>query len=394
MLLAERSQVQKTPALTLLCHRAKNLYNLANFYVRQELFHLGSVLTYYNLAFMLRGQPAYQTLPAQTAQQVLRQVAGDWRAFFAACRAYRRDPKKFLGAPRPPRYRPRDGESIVTFTNQQCRIIGGWLHFPKKSGLSPIHTRIECFRQVRVVPKGICYVIEIVYHKESITPGLDPRRALGIDLGVANLVTVVNNIGVPPFAISGGAAKSANQFYNKKLARLRSAATNANNTQTTKRIQRLTRTRANKVGDIFHKASRAVVAFCKRYHIGTIAIGYNPRWKQECHLGRRNNQTFVLLPSHALIRQIQYKAKLAGIRVVLVDERYTSRCSFLDGETVGRHERYAGQRVKRGLFKARSGVLINADVNAAYNILQQAVPEASVDGIEGNGLHSVLIGLI
>lgn len=82
-----------------------------------------------------------------------------------------------------------------------------------------------------------------------------------------------------------------------------------------------------------------------------------------------------------------------GITVILVNERYTSKCSFLDGELAGRCEHYAGRRVQRGLYRAQSGILINADVNAAHNILQKAVPNAYADGIEGVGLHPVLIGL-
>ncbi len=393
MQLAERIQAKWSPVLSSLCHRAKNLYNLANYYVRQEFFIVGDVLTYYDLYFMLRGQLACQVLPAQTAQQVLQQVAGDWRSFFAANRAYRRDPGKFRGAPRPPRYKPRDGESMAFFTNQQCRIRNGWLLFPKKVGMSPVRTRVVRFQLVRVVPRGGYYVIEIVHEVTPAALSLDRRRALGIDLGVTNLVTAVNNVGLPPFAIRGGPAKSANQYYNKRLATLQSSAMLANCRGTTRRIEHLHRIRANKIGDIFHKASRVIVNFCIRHDIGTIAIGYNQGWKQACNLGPVRNQKFVQLPFLHLVRQVQYKAALQGITVVLVPEGYTSCCSFLDGEAVGLHGTYAGRRVRRGLFRSGTGTLLNADVNAAYNILRQAIPDAFADGIEGVGLHPVLVGL-
>ncbi len=393
MQLAERIQAKRSPALSSLCHRAKNLYNLANFYVRQEFFIVGDVLTYFDLCFMFRGLPACAALPAQTAQQVLRQVAGDWHSYFAACRAYRQDPGKFHGAPRPPRYKPRGGESLATFTSQQCRVRDGWLHFPKKAEIPPVRTRVARSQQVRVVPRGGYYVIEVVHDVVPVDIALNKRRALGIDLGVTNLVTAANNAGLPPFAIKGGPAKAANQYYNKRLAMLRSAATRANGRATTRRIERLHRYRANMISDIFHKASRIVVDYCARHDIGTIVIGYNPGWKQRCGLGPIGNQKFVGLPFDKLVRHIQYKAALVGITVVLVPEGYTSRCSFLDGEAIGRHSRYKGRRVRRGLFRSRSGTLLNADVNAAYNILRQGLPEAFADGIEDVGLHPVLVGL-
>ena len=80
-----------------------------------------------------------------------------------------------------------------------------------------------------------------------------------------------------------------------------------------------------------------------------------------------------------------------GIIVIIVDESYTSRCSFVDGESIGPHGRYLGRRVQGGLFQSREGMIINADVNAAYNILRKAVPEAFADGIADVGLHPVLL---
>ncbi len=123
-------------------------------------------------------------------------------------------------------------------------------------------------------------------------------------------------------------------------------------------------------------------------------MGYNPRWKQGSHLGRRNNQNFVSLPFLALVHQVQYKAALVGITVILIDERYTSRCSFLDGEVAGRRGTYASRRLARGLFRGRSGALINADLNAAYNILQKAIPEAFADRIASAGPHPLLIAIV
>ena len=69
-----------------------------------------------------------------------------------------------------------------------------------------------------------------------------------------------------------------------------------------------------------------------------------------------------------IIDQLSYKLRAAGIEMVVTEESYTSKCSFLDAEEICHHDKYAGSRVKRGLFKASSGKAINADVNDSLNV--------------------------
>ena len=42
---------------------------------------------------------------------------------------------------------------------------------------------------------------------------------------------------------------------------------------------------------------------------------------------------------------------------------------------------FTGKRIKRGLYKTSFGQLINSDVNASYNILRKAIPNAFSNGI-------------
>jgi len=74
---------------------------------------------------------------------------------------------------------------------------------------------------------------------------------------------------------------------------------------------------------------------------------------------------------------LSYKAKLAGIKFKIIEEAYTSKCSFMDNEAITKHETYAGKRIQRGLFKTSDGLLVNADVNGSYNILRKGLKEAS-----------------
>ena len=72
-------------------------------------------------------------------------------------------------------------------------------------------------------------------------------------------------------------------------------------------------------------------------------------------LGKRTNQNFVQIPHKTLIDYIQYKAKEYGIVVKLQEESYTSKCSFIDHETVQKHAAYKGKRIHRGLFSSKYG---------------------------------------
>jgi putative transposase len=237
--------------------------------------------------------------------------------------------------------------------------------------------------------------LEIVYEKESIDLKLNKDRVIGIDLGLNNLLTIINNAGLTPIVIKGGIVKSTNQFYNKQLARYKSLKDKQGyQARETKRLQRLSLKRNNKVRDYFHKASRAVIKYCVMNNIGRILIGYNPNWKQGIKLGKKTNQNFVAIPFLTLIYQLRYKGELLGIIVDTTNEDHTSKCSFLDNEPIMHHESYLGTRTTRGLFKSKNKQIINADCNGAYNIAKKAVPNAFIaDGIEGVGLHPVLMKL-
>lgn len=130
-----------------------------------------------------------------------------------------------------------------------------------------------------------------------------------------------------------------------------------------------------KVHDYMHKASRFIVNYCKDNHIGNIVIGNNKDWKQNCNMGKVNNQNFVSIPFEKLISMIQYKCEEVGIKVIVTEESYTSKTDHYSDEAMCHHENYMGKRIKRGLFRSASGKLINADLNGAIGILRKVVGE-------------------
>ena len=393
----EQIYIRENSALSRMCHLSKNLYNQVNYILRQQFLKHEKLSGYNTLAKQFAVSSGsdddnYQKLPAQTAQWTIKKVVQSWSSFFKAMKVYKKHPEKFTGKPKIPRYMEKNGKFILIFTNQQCRIDCGILKFPKAMGME-VRTRLTAedadLREVMIIPQGTGYTVEIVYVKEMAgIPGTMPGRVMGIDIGVRNLVTIGNSISEQGIAVRAGLLKSINQYFNRELARLRSINDlQRNERKQTVRIQKLFLTRNRKVKDIMHKISKATIIYAKSLSIDTIVIGHNSGWKQSVNMGRKNNQNFVQLPFSTLIQQIRYKAEEAGINVIIQDESHTSKCSFLDNESIEHHDTYLGKRIRRGVFQSADGTLMHADLNASYNIIKKAIPELKWNGIERVGLY-------
>lgn len=245
---------------------------------------------------------------------------------------------------------------------------------------------------VRIVPKYGCYVIELVYNVPDVVVKRDNGKYAAIDLGINNLATLVFNTGLEPFLLDGRPIKNINHFYNKELARLKSELKNngfyiEQQDETTgkiqqvkkkkyssRRMERLTLTRNSKIEDYFHKSTTYLANYLASNQIHQLTIGKNDNWKQSVNIGKRNNQNFVTIPFNKFIQMLEYKCALRGITVQVEEESYTSKCSFLDKESIGKHLFYKGYR-KGKWFKSKKYGYIHADVNAAYNIGRKRNPK-------------------
>ena len=70
--------------------------------------------------------------------------------------------------------------------------------------------------------------------------------------------------------------------------------------------------------DFLHKASSYVVNHAVKNKISAIYVGRNIGWKQEANMGRVNNQKFCSIPHSKFIEMLKYKAKIKGIRMLLL----------------------------------------------------------------------------
>ena len=376
------------------CYLSKNLYNYANYIIRQELTENSRWIRYNELDHILHDSQPYKDLKSQPAQQTLRMLDKVWKSFFVAIKDWKKHPEKYLGMPRLPNYKEKNGRFPWYIKNNTCYVDENKvLHFQVKRlhGIT-FQTRTDGrLLGVRFIPRGSVYIMEIIFEVEiPDVPVGEPSRIAGIDLGVNNLVTLANNIGERPIIINGRVVKSINQYFNKRKAKMQSELMLRNGQRKSNALDVLSYKRYNRVKTHMHNVSRRVVDWCIAHEIDTVICGLNKGWKQDCAIGKSNTQKFVYMPYDLLIKQLEYKCQSSGIRFILTDEAYTSGTSFLDGEQPVQEHYNRSRRKTRGLFQAADR-LINADVNGALQIIKKVIPNAFSYGIEAVNLTPLIL---
>lgn len=361
-----------------ICFNSKNLYNTGLYRVRQHYFETKKYLNNYELINTLtkEKQDDYIKLPAKVSQQTLMMVDKNFKSFFNTLKAKKNNQyKKSVNIPK---YLKKTGRYLTVYTKQaisKTKLLKNGLINPSKTNIF-IKTKVEYkdLKQVRFIPRNGYYVVEILYEFKEKSKLKDNKKYLSIDLGLNNLATCSTNVkNKKNFIVNGKPLKSINQFYNKTKANYDSKYEKNKQSKNSKRLKSLSLKRTNKINDYFHKSSRYIINHLVSTGINTLIVGYNKGWKQEINIGKKNNQKFVDIPFYNFIKMLEYKAELEGINVIIHEESYTSKCSFIDCEDIKKHEAYKGKRIKRGLFKSENGMEYNADINGSYNIMKKVV---------------------
>lgn len=376
-----------------MCFKSKNLYNYANYIIRQEFINNGNWIKYNQLFQLVKESEPYKDIGNNTGQGTLRILDKNWKAFFKAIKDWKKNPSKYLGRPKIPKYKDKDGRFLLSLDSNKVKLKDGYVYFawkPFKPYNNMFKTNAqERILQCRFIPRCGKYVMEIVYEIEVPDISETSDRVAAIDIGVDNFITMVNNIGENPIAVKGGVIKSINQFYNKQKANIQSELKKVNGKDWSKKLQKLTDKRYEMIKYQMHCISKYVVDWCVLYGIDTLIVGHNDEWKQK----KQGMQNFTYIPYELFIQMLAYKCENNGIRFIENEEAYTSGTSFLDNEDPVKENYNKKRRVHRGLFIADCGKKINADVNGAYQILKKVIPDAFSKGIEGAGSHPTIINL-
>ena len=143
------------------------IYNVALYNIRQYYKETGKYLTYNKLAKILSDSNNldYRAMPyAQSAQQVLRQVDNQYKAFYASIKSKKMKGKKV----RLPKYKDKEnGRNIFVYTNQCAKVSNGVVYLKTKQGTLSFNIVSDSIQQVRLVPRANHIVVEIYQRMRS-----------------------------------------------------------------------------------------------------------------------------------------------------------------------------------------------------------------------------------
>ncbi|MGD1704831.1 RNA-guided endonuclease InsQ/TnpB family protein [Dapis sp. BLCC M229] len=359
------------------------LTNCGIYYARQLYLKTYKIIGKFDLEKEYKRNKHYQVLYSQAAQQILRSVAESFKSFKELSKKYRKG--ELTDKPHLPKYRKKGGLSLVTYPKQALKLVDNQIRIPlgktvkRWFGLNsfyipmPSNLSFQEIKELRILPRNKYFYVEFIYELEPVKTEVNDDHVLGIDPGLNNWLTGVSSLGTS-FIVDGKHLKSVNRWYNKQVATFKEGKPQGFwSTQ----LARITEKRNRKMIDAVNKAARLVINHCLDHQIGVIVFGWNKEQKKESNLGKKNNQSFVSIPTAKLKERIKQLCKQYGIKFVETEESYTSKASFLDNDllpTFGEKPegwQPSGKRTKRGLYCTAQNQYINADANGAANIIRK-----------------------
>jgi len=386
-------------------YQSKNIYNQSLYLVRQHYFDHKQYLSYPKVYHLMKNQDLYRKLPTWCAQQTMKMVDKSFKSFFGLLRM--KNNGTYKEKIKIPHYKGKDEKFILIFPYKSnfAKIKNNKIllpitkEFKKEYKIKFLEINFNYdvkdkkILEFRIIPKSNFFEIEIVYEDQKVKQKVKGDNRLSIDLGLNNLLTCFDLNNQKSFIIDGKEIKSINQFFNKKISSLKSILKIVNDKNNSHQIKRLWYKRENILKDKIHKLTKYVIEYCEENKITEIVIGNNKGWKQEVNLGKKNNQNFVSIPYNQIINYLKYKGEEKDIKVTVIEESYTSKCSSLSNEKIEKKNQYNGKRIFRGLFKDLTiNKTINADLNGAINIMKKSNPKSSIKiGNSGYMINPVII---
>ena len=307
------NQLQQNIIEELSYHTTK-LYNIANYENRENGFK-----NYYETEKLYKQNYHTQFLHSHTYQWCLKMLEQDWKSYFASIKDYKKNPNKYLGLPKPPKFKNTNNKkNEIIFTTAGIRYKNGILklslskaiqdkfqvqslNFDMKNVKIPVN--LSRINQIKLQWNNSSkrWYLLIIWENEIINK-VTGDNVMAIDLGLDNLATCVFKDNPQCIIFSGKHIKSKNAYYNKEIARLTSIVMkqckNSKHFRRTKQIIKLQTKRNNYIKDQIHKISKNIVELALTMDCNTIVIGDFSGIKQENHA-----KSFVQIPQQELVKR-------------------------------------------------------------------------------------------
>mgnify|MGYP002624816116 FL=1 len=159
---------------------------------------------------------------------------------------------------------------------------------------------------------------------------------------------------------------------------------------TSKRIKNINKKFTSIQDNFLNHAVNFIINLCKQQDLGTIILGYNNTFQYKSNMGAKQNQLFSYIAFKQFKEKLETKCTIYDIQLIIQEESYTSKSSFLDDDILPVYQpnqdektkyTFKGKRIHRGLYKTQKGKLINADVNAACNIIKKSKQKFNIEGL-------------
>jgi len=360
--------------------KANNLYNQCVYFAKnsqnlsEDLKNLDKVMKSFPEEYDNYRSFGY----VQCAQQILRLFQQNLRSYFASIKDYKKNPAKYTGRLRFPKFRKSGERFQVIFTNQSAKLVGNTINiapktFENKLSITLRTNSAKKLCQVTFAPRDDYFLVYVIYDGVESSVSQKSNKVASIDIGLKNLATVTFSEQDEPILYRSDLVK-INKDFNRVTAKYSSILKKTQNKYTSKRRKRFSEKYSGLVEDRLHKISRMIINDLSHRGVSTVVVGKNTGQKI-------NNRfkNFVQVPLFRLIEMIQYKAKLAGITFIQVNESYTSGTSFLDNELPTKEYYNSNRRKFRGLFFSNNLKRINADVNASFQIMKKVYDKFTYD---------------
>jgi putative transposase len=339
--------------------------------------------SYYDMLKALRGIEEARTLSDRCFSYTVKEFDIAMRSWFSNLKSNpKARPPRYTQAPRQLTFEVGSNAKSLGDWTYRLTVLGG--HVPDRHAVVKVHVplgiKMRNVKLIRMQPDGTGTIVHYVEQADKCGDGI-----ASIDLGIINLATVAFQTG-ESILYSGKAILTSDQWYHKRASKCKPSGWHGSGQAQSKQSKR-NKSYRRKAGNIrrlaVHNVTRGIINECIGRGVGTIVVGDLRGIRTGKNHGKVGNLKLHAWPFAEFVRQVTYKAEEAGIEVLKVSERYTSKTCHICGAI--------GSRVERGLFKCHDcDAVINADVNGAFNILNKVSPVRVAAGIGVEGVLSTL----